>query len=125
MRAANDSLSLIVQVETVDAVERIETLVAHPAVDGVLIGPYDLSGSLGIPGAVTHPTVVEACRRVVDACARATISCGMHLVYPTEADVRRELTAGFTCLVLGSDIFNLWQRSLEVDHILGACGGVE
>ncbi len=120
MRGANAALSLIVQVETIDAVERIEEIVRHPAVDGLMVGPYDLSGSLGIPGDLTNPRVREACGRVVRACADASMSCGLHLVYPTVEEIRRELAAGFSFLVLGSDIFNLWRRSVDVDQMIAA-----
>lgn len=123
VRAANQSLCLIVQVETMDGVEQIEAIVSHPAVDGVMIGPYDLSGSLGIPGQLTHPRVRKACQRVVAACTKAAMSCGLHLVYPRLEDLRSQLKAGFTFLVLGSDIFNLWQRSQEVDEMIETVGG--
>ena len=120
VRQANASLVLIAQVETAAAVDNIDDILAHPAIDGIMVGPYDLSGSLGLPGQLTHPRVVEACQRVVRACARKNISCGMHLVYPKLADVKRQIAAGFTFLLLGSDIFNLWQRSLETDAIIDA-----
>lgn len=121
VQSANESLTLIVQVETMAAVERIDSIVSHPAVDGVMIGPYDLSGSLGIPGALTHPRVVEASKRVIQACAASSRSCGVHLVHPNLDDIRRQLAAGFTFLVLGSDVFNLWKRNVEVDAMIDPC----
>ena len=121
VRGANESLSLMIQIETIQAVERIGALLTHPAVDGVMVGPYDMSGSLGVPGELDHPRVREACETVVRACAQAEISCGMHLVYPTVDAIRQKLRAGFTFLVLGSDIFNLWKRGLEVDAMIKAC----
>lgn len=123
VQSANESLILIVQVETMAAVERVDSIVSHPAVDGVMIGPYDLSGSLGIPGALTHPRVVEASKRVIEACTASSRSCGVHLVHPTLEDIRQHLAAGFTFLVLGSDVFNLWKRSVEVDAMVGSCEG--
>lgn len=121
VRTANESLSLIVQVETIAGVEQIDAIAAHPAVDGVMIGPYDLSGSLGIPGELTHPRVEEACDRVRAACAKASKGCGLHLVYPTAKRLQAELARGVTFLVLGSDVFNLWQRGVEVDEMIRAC----
>jgi len=118
VKSANESLTLIVQVETMAGVERIDSIVSHPAVDGAMIGPYDLSGSLGIPGALTHPRVVEASKLVIKACTASSRSCGVHLVHPTLEEVRQHLAAGFTFLVLGSDVFNLWKRSVEVDAMI-------
>ncbi|MDP3722466.1 MAG: aldolase/citrate lyase family protein [Candidatus Omnitrophota bacterium] len=121
VRAANASLPLIVQVETITAVEQIGSIVTHPDVDGVMVGPYDLSGSLGIPGKLSDPRVTEAAGRVVAACASAGKSCGTHLVRPSLEGIRQHLASGFTFFVLGSDVFNLAQRSEEFDAMIEAC----
>jgi 2-dehydro-3-deoxyglucarate aldolase len=125
VQGANAALTLIIQVETIDAVRRIEPLVAHPAVDGVMVGPYDLSGSLGIPGQLAHPKVAEACATVVAACRRAGKSCGLHVIHPTLEDIQRRFAEGYTFLLLGSDVFHLWRRTAEVDGMLEACEGLE
>lgn len=124
VREANRSLSLIIQVESAEAVRRIDELVSHPAIDGVMVGPYDLSGSLGMPGRLTHPRVLEACERVIQACATASVSCGFHLPHPQIEEMQERLAMGFTLLVLGSDVFNLYQRSVEIDAMIDACGGL-
>jgi 2-dehydro-3-deoxyglucarate aldolase len=105
-------------------VENIEMLASHPTVDAVMVGPYDLSGSLGIPGQLSDKRVVKACDAIIRACKRHGISCGMHAVYPDLNEVRRHFDQGFTFLVLGSDIFHLWKRSEEVDQIIDALGEV-
>ena len=120
VKSANGSLTLMVQVENIRGVEAIEEIVSHPAVDGVMVGPYDLSGSLGVPGALDHPKVLEASRRVVSVCQQKKISCGLHLVYPNAEQIRKNLELGFSFLILGSDIFNLCQRGLEVDKMIQA-----
>jgi 2-keto-3-deoxy-L-rhamnonate aldolase RhmA len=124
VQGANTALSLLVQIESVAGVDAVETIIAHPAVDGVLIGPYDLSGSLGVPGELQHQRVQEACTRVITACAQASMSCGLHVVYPDLDEVRRRLAEGYTLLVLGSDIFNLSQRSRQTDAMIAACQDV-
>lgn len=124
VQSANQSLSLMIQVETAAGVENIDALVSHPAVDAVMVGPYDLSGSLGIPGRIDDPRVVQACDSIITACRRHGVSCGMHLVYPTREEARLHFARGFTFLVLGSDIFNLWKRSEEVDRIIDELGDV-
>lgn len=124
VRSANESLSLMIQVETAAGVENIDALTAHPVVDAVMVGPYDLSGSLGVPGCLDAPRVMQACDTVIAACKRRGISCGMHLVYPTLEEVQRHFGRGFTFLVLGSDIFNLWKRGEEIDQIINASGKI-
>ena len=82
VQASNESLSMVIQVETIAGVENIEMLASHPAVDAIMVGPYDLSGSIGVPGRLNDKRVVKACNTIIQACKRHRISCGMHLVYP-------------------------------------------
>ena len=99
----------IIQIESIEAVENIDRLLNNEHVDGVMTGPYDMSGSLGIPGQLDHPKVRNACKRVIEACKRFGISCGTQLVDPDPACVRRSFADGFTFLVLSSDVFLLWK----------------
>lgn len=57
---ARDEICLIVQIETVAAMEKLEEIAAVPGIDGVFIGPADLAASMGHPGNTSHPDVVEA-----------------------------------------------------------------
>ncbi|MGR3651417.1 MAG: HpcH/HpaI aldolase family protein [Roseovarius sp.] len=57
---ARDEICLIVQVETVAAIERLEEIAAVPGIDGLFIGPSDLAASMGHPGNPGHPDVLDA-----------------------------------------------------------------
>jgi 4-hydroxy-2-oxoheptanedioate aldolase len=61
----NDELCLMAQIETKQAVARVDELCSVPGVDGIFIGPGDLSASLGVPGEISHPLVHEAASHVV------------------------------------------------------------
>lgn len=65
----NHELSLLAQIETVAALNRIEELAAIPDVD-IFIGPADLAASLGVPGQTNHPKVLEAAGHIVDTARR-------------------------------------------------------
>ena len=60
----NEELSIVIQIETVEALERIDELAAVPGVD-IFIGPADLAASLGYPGQTNHPKLLEAAARIV------------------------------------------------------------
>ena len=105
----NESSPLLVQIESIAGVEAVERLVSHPQVDGAMIGPYDISGSLGIPGQLSHPRVQEACGRVAEACRKQGKGCGIQLVEPDEGQVTAALGQGCTFIVLASDVFILWK----------------
>lgn len=66
----NDELCLMAQVETARAVQRIEELCAIPGFE-IFIGPSDLSASLGVPGQLGHPRVLEAARTIIAAAHRS------------------------------------------------------
>jgi 2-keto-3-deoxy-L-rhamnonate aldolase RhmA len=101
MQSANDDTAVIVQAEHRDAVERIDDIVRVEGVDGVLIGPYDLSASLGRPGAVDHADVRQAIARVRDACRAANIPIGIFGL--TAGAVKPYIEQGFTMIVAGVD----------------------
>lgn len=114
----NDSSVFIIQVESRQAVENIDALLENPQVDGVMIGPYDISGSYGVPGQVEHPKVVEASKKVIAACERAGISCGTQLADVSEAGINRLFDMGYTYAILGSDLFVLWKWAADMQSLI-------
>jgi 2-keto-3-deoxy-L-rhamnonate aldolase RhmA len=102
---ANDEIAVIVQAEHARAVDNIEAIARVPGVDAVLLGPYDLSASLGLMGQIDHPNVVAAIRRVTDACRAARMPLGYFGV--TAAVVRPYAAQGYTLLVAGVDTLYL------------------
>jgi 2-keto-3-deoxy-L-rhamnonate aldolase RhmA len=107
LQHANDEIAVIVQAENVRAVENIEAIVQVPGVDAVLLGPYDLSASLGKMGQVDHPDVVAAIARVTDVCRAASMPLGYFGV--TAAAVRPYVERGYTLIVAGVDALYLGQ----------------
>ncbi len=98
---ANEQVAVIIQAEHRDAVEDIEAIVCVPGVDGILVGPYDLSASMGKPGAVDDLEVRTAIGRVRDACFAAQIPVGYFGA--TEEAVRPYIDQGYTLIVAGVD----------------------
>ena len=102
---ANDTTTVVVQAEHVQAVENIDEIVKIPGVDGVLIGPYDLSASMGVMGQIDHPRVVEAIDHVTRSCQKVGMKLGIFGV--SVADVKPFLDRGYTLLVIGVDTIML------------------
>ncbi len=78
LAALNRETMLVVQVETREAVERLDDLLSVPGVDAALIGPTDLSLSLGVGGQMEHPTLVGAIEATLAACARHKVVPAIH-----------------------------------------------
>jgi len=118
VREWNDSSVFIIQVESREAVENINELLKNPQVDGVMVGPYDISGSYGVPGLVDHPKVVEASKKVIAACEKAGVSCGTQLADVSEAGVNHLFDMGYTYGILGSDLFVLWKWATDMKNLI-------
>ena len=104
--AANDAIAVIVQAEHARAVENIDRIAAVPGLDAVFLGPYDLSSSLGHPGELDHPRVVEAIEHVTRRCQAAGMPLGFFgvdagAVKPFIARGYTLICAGVDCLLLG------------------------
>ena len=99
--SANDEIVVVVQAEHHLAVENIEAIVAVPGIDCILVGPNDLSASLGKPGQVTDPEVVDSIRRVASVCQSVGIPLGIFGM--DAASVKSWRDEGFTLIVAGID----------------------
>jgi 4-hydroxy-2-oxoheptanedioate aldolase len=98
----HDELCLLVQLETRAALQRLEAIAAVDGVDGIFIGPSDLSADLGHLGNPGHPDVQAAIRAGVETCRRLGKAAG--ILAPVEEDARRYLDWGFTFVAVGADM---------------------
>jgi len=76
---ANANTMLVIQIESQLAVDRVDDIVSVPGLDAVMIGPMDLSLSLGMVGQVDAPPMREAMGTILAACTRHGVACGLHL----------------------------------------------
>ena len=114
----NQESILIVQIESKEGVNNIESITSHPAVDGVMIGPYDLSGSYGVPGETNHPIIKEASKKVINACKKNNKSCGTQIANPDKLSTQEALDLGYTFLIMGSDLFLITNWSRQVSSLI-------
>ena len=119
--AWNKSSILIIQIESITAVENIEALLQFEEVDGVMVGPYDISGSLGIPGKIDDNMVQEAGQSVVEACKNHGKACGTQDIDPTPTSVQAAINNGYTFVVLASDIFIFWKWGERMQELIKVC----
>ncbi len=101
LRTANAETAVIIQIEHANGVAAIDDTLSVSGIDGVLIGPYDLSGSLNHLGHIGHPAVQKAINRVKHACASRSIPVGIFSIRP-EA-IAQEIAAGGRFMLIGSD----------------------
>ena len=114
----NETSTFMIQIESIMGVDNIEQLLAFDEVDGVMVGPLDIAGSLGVPGQTTHPLVIEASRKVIAACERHGKSCGTQVADATPDTVKALFDLGYNYAILGSDLFVLWKWAAQMQEMM-------
>jgi 2-keto-3-deoxy-L-rhamnonate aldolase RhmA len=100
---------VIVMIESKEAVANIDEILQVDGVDGVFIGPYDMSGSYGITGQTGHQIIQDACIKVAEACRKYRKAAGQHIVIPNHDNVKKAIQQGYTFIALGMDSYFLQQ----------------
>ncbi|HVZ42721.1 MAG TPA: HpcH/HpaI aldolase/citrate lyase family protein [Ramlibacter sp.] len=98
---ANEEVCLLVQIESKEALDNIEAIAAIDGVDGLFIGPSDLSASLGYVGNNTHPEV----QQIIDDAIRRISACGKApgILTADETLARHQLALGVLFMGVGID----------------------
>jgi 2-keto-3-deoxy-L-rhamnonate aldolase RhmA len=113
---------LIVNIESVPAIEVLDEILAVPDLDGVLVGPHDLTCSLGIPEQYNHPDFLSACEAIFRKARVAGIGAGIHFW----GDVQQQshlINLGANMLIHSADIMLLQKHlRLDLDGIKQAVG---
>jgi len=110
MRSANASLLTIAQIETIEGLENCEEIVAVNGVDAIWVGQFDLSTSMGIPGQFDNPILLEALKRVQNACKKHNKPSVLGLMDPDE--LATGPSKGYNMLVYVADIW-IYQQALR------------
>jgi 2-dehydro-3-deoxyglucarate aldolase len=101
IKNANRHTAVILQAESRQAIENIDEIIALEGIDAILIGPYDLSASLGKIGQVNDVEVTNAIDRIAEACNQASVRLGFFGV--NAAAVKPYIKKGFTLITVGVD----------------------
>jgi 2-keto-3-deoxy-L-rhamnonate aldolase RhmA len=115
---ANQDIAVVVMIESKEAIDNIDEILSVDGIDGVFIGPYDLSGSYGIPGKTNDALVQNGCHKILEACRKAKKSAGIHVVLPSPENIMQAIKDGFTFIAVGADIVYLNQASRNTLNIV-------
>ncbi len=94
---------VIVQVEHYLAVENLESIMSVDGVDGFIVGLYDLSGSLGVPGEFDHPKVIAALNKIDEKTKKYGYLKGQHVVNPDPSQIKDKIEKKFNFIAFGVD----------------------
>lgn len=101
---------VIVQIEHIDAVKNLEAILQVPGIDGFIVGPYDLSGSVGAPGNFEHPKVKTALTKITKVSKKLKKTAGFHVVSPDPKLFKEKFDEGYRFLAFGLDTLFLGEN---------------
>jgi 2-dehydro-3-deoxyglucarate aldolase len=107
LRDIEPNTILIAQIEHADAISNLDEILSIDEIDATIIGPYDLSGSVGKPGKFDDPEVQELLKRYKEVSRRKGKGMGYHVVQPDAGQVRERLAEGYILLALSVDFLFL------------------
>jgi 2-keto-3-deoxy-L-rhamnonate aldolase RhmA len=122
--SANENTFVCVQIEHTDSVANIDSILSVSGIDAILIGPYDLSASMGVTAQFDHPSFRDALTTIRHACERHHVASGIHVVTPDPGEVVRRFEEGYRFLAYSLDLTLLnHAMSSGLTEIRGALPG--
>lgn len=115
---ANSCTFLGIMIEHVDALSELDKIFSHPGIDAVLVGPYDLSGSMGIPGKFQEPAFREALEFINSKAAEHKVRMGMHEVHPNPERIKELIDQGFRFIACGLDTLFIMDEAKRYPALL-------
>jgi len=109
----NDDLVIIAQIEHIDGIRNLDKIIKVEGIDGTFIGPYDLSGSLGIPGHFEDPSVKEALNDYIRISKDANFSIGFHVISSDYRKLKEKIDEGYKFIAFSTDYFFMGDRARE------------
>ena len=94
---------LVAMIEHARAVESLEEILAVEGLDAILIGPYDLSASMGLTAQFDEPIFIAAMERIRTLCFQANIPCGLHIVMPDAEALKDRIQDGYRFIAYSID----------------------
>jgi 2-dehydro-3-deoxyglucarate aldolase len=94
---------LVSMIENVKAVDELEAILQVDGQDAVLIGPYDLSASMGITAQFDHPKFISVVERIRIQAKKYKVPCGVHIVFPSKEELVRRIEEGYSFIAYSID----------------------
>jgi 4-hydroxy-2-oxoheptanedioate aldolase len=121
---ANDDIVVMPMIETAEAMKNLDDILSVPGVDGVYVGPSDLSLALGLKPRLdqTDAPVVEAQQKIAEACKRHGVVAGIH--NSTAAYALKMIAQGYQFVTLASDSRHMAMKAAEEVAVVRKSGVV-
>lgn len=106
---------LVAMIEHVSAIDNLDSILTVPGLDVIMVGPYDLSASMGLTGEFERKEFQEVMRRILDGCRDRGVPVGTHVVFPDPEEFRRRTEEGYLWIAYSIDSVFLISSSEKPD----------
>lgn len=110
-----DDIFIVAQIESITGVDNLPDILAVEGLDAIIVGPYDLSGSMGITGAFDSPEFTAVLDKVESCCRAAGVPSGLHVVQPDPALLKEKTGRGYQFIAYGTDAVFLYCQAEAPD----------
>ena len=94
---------IIAQIENINSVDNLEDILQIKGLDAIMVGPYDLSASMGIVEEFDNKKYVSAINKIIKLCKKHCIPIGDHIVTPSENIIKEKIRKGFQFIAYSTD----------------------
>lgn len=121
VKKANEGTLVLLMVETREAVENIDALLEIDGIDGIFMGPFDLSASYGIVGKITDPIIQNAMDKVFASCRAHKKAAGFHVLPNDAAVIKTTMDKGANFIALSFDTNLIYTSSKDIIKTAKSC----
>jgi len=104
---------IVAQIEHIRAVENLDGILQVEGLDAVMVGPYDLSGSMGITGQFEDRRFVDILKKISQKANSHNCPMGLHVVKPVLSDLEKAVREGYQFIAYGIDAVFLWNSAVR------------
>lgn len=109
---------IIAQIEHIEAVHNLKDILSTEGIDGIIVGPYDLSASMGYPGEYDREDVQEALGEIDEITLKMKKPLGFHVIHSDHSKTVEKIKKGYTFLAFSLDFFFLGDKARDEMKLL-------
>lgn len=113
-----EEVVVIAQIEHIDAVHNLEEIFSVEGIDGIIVGPYDLSASMGYPGEYDRDDVKQALVKVDEITKKLNKPLGFHVIDSNHEKTLEKINKGYSFLAFSLDFFFLGDKARNEMKVL-------
>lgn len=102
---------VVAQIEHINAVYNLDEILSVRDLDAIMVGPYDLSGSMELTGQFSHPDFLEITDNIFDKAREYNVPMGLHIVQPDKELLLAKVAEGYQFIAYGIDAVFLYNSA--------------